>query len=310
MDLITQLPKTGRGHDAIMVFVDKLSKYIRFAPKHTHVTSTGAAFLFLDKVVSLFGLPKKLITDRDPKFTGRMLQAFCKMFGIKSALSTAFYLHTDGQTEEHNSFQEDLIRHYIAPDQTDWDDLLPAAESAVNNSVNESTGETPTFLMQGQHPLTPVTIQTDSDVPAARLFASQLQQPFIKVQHNLCKAQERQKAYADIFRCNVTYSVGDQVLLSAHYLTFRAQGTRKYLPKFMKPFPVQAIVNKVAVRLQLTHTHRIHQAFHVSLLRPYNVSEFAATPPPPFEVDAEGIPVHEVKDVLAHKPLKQGRRLT
>jgi len=79
MDLITQLPKTGRGHDAIMVFVDKLSKYVRFAPTHTHVTSTGAAFLFLDKVVSLFGLPKKLVTDRDPKFTGRMFQAFCKM---------------------------------------------------------------------------------------------------------------------------------------------------------------------------------------------------------------------------------------
>jgi len=90
MDLITQLPKTGREHDAVMMFVDKLSKYVlrttyyvlrttyyvlrttyyehvyvRFAPTHTHVTSTGAVFLFLDKVVSLIGLPKKLITDRE-----------------------------------------------------------------------------------------------------------------------------------------------------------------------------------------------------------------------------------------------------
>ncbi len=28
MDLITQLPKTGREHDAVMMFVDKLSKYV------------------------------------------------------------------------------------------------------------------------------------------------------------------------------------------------------------------------------------------------------------------------------------------
>jgi len=83
-----------------------------------------------------------------------------------------------------------------------WDDLLlPAAEFAVNNnSVNESTGETPAFfLMQGQqHPLTPVTIQTDSDdVPAQQgsLLPNFSRQTIIKVQHNLRKAQERQKAY-------------------------------------------------------------------------------------------------------------------
>jgi len=117
MDLITHLPKTPRGHDAIMVFVDKLSKYVRFAPTTTDVHSTGAAFLFLDKVVSLFGLPKKLITDRDPRFTGNMFQAFCKMFGIQSALPTTFHPQTDGQTEKYNSVLEDLIRHYISPDQ-------------------------------------------------------------------------------------------------------------------------------------------------------------------------------------------------
>ncbi len=76
--------------------------------------------------------------------------------------------------------------------------------------MNESTGETPAFLMQGQDPLTPVTIQTNSDVPTARLFASQLQQTTIKVQHNLRKAQERQKAHADILRRDVKYSVGDK----------------------------------------------------------------------------------------------------
>ncbi len=186
---------------------------------------------------------------------------------------------------------------------------VPAAEFAVNNSVNESTGETPAFLMQGQHPLTPVTIQTDSDVLAARLFASQLQQTIIKVQRNLRKAQKRQKAYANIHRRDVTYSVGDKVLLSTRNLTFRAQGTREFLPKFIGPFLVQAIVNKVAVRLQLPHTCRIHPVFHVSLQRPYNVSEYTAMPLPPLEVDAEGIPVYEVEDVLALKPLKQGRRL-
>jgi hypothetical protein len=91
MDFITHLPKTSRQHDAILVFVDKLSKYVRFAPTTTDISATGAAHLFLDKVVSLFGLPKKLITDRDPRLTGNVFQTFCTIFGVQSALSTSFH---------------------------------------------------------------------------------------------------------------------------------------------------------------------------------------------------------------------------
>ena len=43
MDLITSLPKTGEGHDAIVVFVDKLSKMTRFAPCSSTVDSAGLA---------------------------------------------------------------------------------------------------------------------------------------------------------------------------------------------------------------------------------------------------------------------------
>jgi len=84
-----------------------------------------AAHLFLDKVVSLFGLPKMLITDRDPRFTGNKSLAFCSMFGVQSALSTSFHPQTDGQTERYNSVLEYVIRHCISPDQTNWDELLP-----------------------------------------------------------------------------------------------------------------------------------------------------------------------------------------
>ena len=102
MDFITHLPKTRRQHDAIMVFVDKLSKYVRFAPTTTDVTSWNAAHIFADRVVSLFGLPKKLISDRDPRFTSNMFQEFCKIFGILNAFSTAFHPRTDGQIEKYN----------------------------------------------------------------------------------------------------------------------------------------------------------------------------------------------------------------
>jgi len=86
MDLITNLPKTGKQHDAIMVFVDKLTKFVRFAPTTTECTATGAARLLLVKVFFIFGLHQKLITDRDTRFTSYMFQEFCKLFGMDQAL--------------------------------------------------------------------------------------------------------------------------------------------------------------------------------------------------------------------------------
>jgi len=68
MDFVTHLPKSFRHHDAIMVCVDKLSKFVRFAPTATGVSSVDAAHIFADRVVSFSGLPRKLITDRHTRY--------------------------------------------------------------------------------------------------------------------------------------------------------------------------------------------------------------------------------------------------
>ena len=105
-------------------------------------------------------------------------------------------------------------------------------------------------------------------------------------------------------------SVGDQVLLSTRNLTLQAKGTRKFLPKFIGPFTIKEFIGKVAVRLQLPHNYRTHPIFHVSLIRPYHQSEHTVTPPPPLQVDADGIPIYEVEEVLEHRPLRQNRQNT
>jgi hypothetical protein len=140
MDFITGLLTTLEGHNAILVFVDKLSKMVRFAPTTTSVSSIQVARLFTDKVGALFGLPSRIITDRDPTFTGQWFGDFCRLLGIHQALSTSFHPQTDGQTERTNRVLEDFHRHFISPQQKDWHDLLPAAEFAVINSVHDSHG--------------------------------------------------------------------------------------------------------------------------------------------------------------------------
>ena len=50
---------------------------------------------------------------------------------------------------------EDMLRHYVNPKQDDWDDLLPAAELAVNNAFHENVQDTAFYLNNGRHPKLP-----------------------------------------------------------------------------------------------------------------------------------------------------------
>src|ERR1700680_1182957 len=61
LDLITQLPVTRSGHDAIIVMVDKFSKMVHYAATTTKCTAEQVARIFLDPVVRLHGIPKDII---------------------------------------------------------------------------------------------------------------------------------------------------------------------------------------------------------------------------------------------------------
>ena len=64
MDCITELPKTKAGHTAILVFVDRLSKMVHFAPCWNDIGSKEFAHLFLREIFAKHGLPTEVVTDR------------------------------------------------------------------------------------------------------------------------------------------------------------------------------------------------------------------------------------------------------
>ena len=134
MDFITQLPRTQSGYDAIYVVVDRCTKMCHFIPTRTTIDAEGTAQLFLDNIFRLHGLPDSIVSDRDPRFTGHFMTALCQKMGIHQKLSTAFHPQTDGQTEKMNRTLEEMLRHFVGPDQDDWEKYLSQCEFAVNNS--------------------------------------------------------------------------------------------------------------------------------------------------------------------------------
>ena len=89
-----------------------------------------------------------------------------------------------------------------------------------------------------------------------------------------------------------------QVLVSTANIKLKVPGARKLLPRWIGPFRIIKRIGVVAYRVQLPNTFKIHDVFHVSLLRPYVADGRVQPPPPPiFEEDAS----YEVERVLSHE---------
>ena len=106
MDSITHLPTTARGDDAVFTIVDRFSKLVKFIPCSSTVDAAATAQLLFDQWVCKYGMPSKIISDRDPKFTSMFWTTLMKLLDCKVALSSAYHPQTDGQTERfHRSIE-------------------------------------------------------------------------------------------------------------------------------------------------------------------------------------------------------------
>jgi hypothetical protein len=307
MDFIVHLPKTKQGHDAIYVVVDRLTKMVHLIPTTTSVTASEVAALFRNHVWKLHGDPKHFVSDRDSKFTSKFWQDLQRQLGIHSHTSTAFHPQSDGQTERTNRILEDMLRHYVNPQQDNWDELLPCAEFAINNSYQESIKTTPFKLNTGRDPQTKLSwsLRTPSKLPAVEEYISAIQKALATAKSTLHAAQQRQKLYADKKLRHIEFQPGDQVMLSTQNIRLKVPGTPKLMPKWLGPLSIIEKVNSVAYRLALPQALRTHNVFHVALLKPYhNAGRIPAQPSPaqPFSFIENGQEYFKVERIVDHRP--------
>jgi hypothetical protein len=327
MDLVVDLPETEAGYDSICVFVDRLTKMTHIAPCKKTDTAKAIVQLFIREVFRLHGMPKHMITDRDPKFTSVFWQEFFQQVGTSHGLSSAFHPQTDGNTERVNRVMEDMLRHFVDSNQTNWDKLLPLVEFAINSSHHDSLAfvnaegrvqkYTPFQLNYGIKPHSPLksiasAVAGKRDAPGVVQFMQELQEAHKKAQTAIEAAQQRQKLYADQRRRPVEFKLGQHVLLSTKNISLKMLGTPKLLPKYIGPFKIIAKVNDVAYKLELPASLKIHNVFHVSLLEEYRSrAQGGKVQPPPLPQLVDGQVEYAVEQILLHeyrdKAIRQGK---
>ena len=149
MDLITGLP-THKGKDAILTIVDQgCSRAAVFLPCTTNITGEGIAQLYMDHVYKWYGLPTKVISDRDPRFTSHFGRSLAWRLGIEQNLSTAFHPQTDGLSERKNQWVEQYLRLVTSTSPEAWTDWISIATAIHNNRRNATTKLSPNQILLG-----------------------------------------------------------------------------------------------------------------------------------------------------------------
>ena len=322
MDLITQLPKTRGGNDAIVVWVCKFSKLRHYAACKTAISAPVLARLFLGTVVRHHGMPERIISDRDPRFTAHFWRAFWTSMGSTLDMGAAYHPESDGQTENANKTLEIMLRSVVDFTQDDWDEHLAAAELAFNNSKNETTGFTPFYLVYGREARMPIDLALApltkaADNPTAAEATARWRAALQQASDNTSQQQRRQKKYADRTRREAHFAVGDRVLLSTQHLKLigERKRARKLTERYVGPYRVKRVVNANAYELELPASLKIHPVINISHLKEYRDGTQAfpdrpitLTRPTPAAIDDNGAPEWQVDRLLDHRRVRRGTR--
>ncbi len=313
MDFVTSLPESPGGNNAIVVFVDRLSKMCRIAPTTDKANARTLAQLYIDNVVRNHGFATEVLSDRGSQFISHFWQEVVRITGAKQYLSSSYHPQTDGQTERVNRIIQEILRNYVSPCHRDWDTKLSLVEFAYNNTYQAAIKSTPFFLNYGRHPRLPTTLGDPTRVPAAGDFCANIAEHLDRAKRFIKDAQERYKHYANKQRRDATYTVGQKVLLSTRNISFRYPDTKKelcpkLLPRFMGPFTVTKLIGPTAVQLALPQHFQIHNVFHVSLIKPYNGTRESEHIIPTPAAYIDGTPQFAIDKIIGHREVHRGTK--
>ena len=114
------------------------------------------AELYMQWIVCLHGVPRKIVSDRGTQFTSYFWRKLHESMDTKLNFSSAYHPQTDGQTERTNQILEDMLSAYALQYGTIWDKGLSYAEFSYNNSYQKSIKMAPFEALYGRKCRTPL----------------------------------------------------------------------------------------------------------------------------------------------------------
>ena len=260
-----------------------------------------------------WGIPKMLISDRDPKFLSDLWAALFKLLGVSLLYSTAYHPQTDGASEQTNQTAEIALRYFVhtLEKPSMWPETLPRIQAILNSSA--SSGRIPNEVAYGFTPNRPLDLLNKLPPEVDHIRAR------VTAKDAIDFAQMSNKFHYDRKHQPMYLKVGDWALLRLHkgYKIPSTLGvTKKLAQQYVGPFRVLERMGKLAYKLEVPEDWLVYPVFTIAQLEPCPPPEedpFQRPRPQyisPVSTNKDGSGNYEILRLLNKRSIKRGRGLT
>ncbi|GBG65475.1 hypothetical protein CBR_g51070 [Chara braunii] len=281
MDFMDTLVTSQSGMRHIFVIVDRFSKYARLIAMPKTAKTEYVIRLFKENWVRDFGLPKSIVSDQDVRFTSELWKAAAAEQGTQQQMTPGNHPEANGQAEQLNRAVQHLLRHYINPNQVDWDEKLALITSLYNNVVHSATGVSPNSLLLTFKPRLPLDFLLHENQPTAAPCTLEFAYHYERLMQQA--VEQMRRAHAAMIesenkhRRPSTFQVGDRVWVKSSELGQEHGISRKLMPQYFGPWEVLDIIGDnpdgPSYVIQIPGHLRTYPAFHASKLAPFRETD-------------------------------------
>ena len=144
----------------VVVLTDYLNRYVLAEATKDQTAETTVEVLM--KKFLEYGLPERIITDNGTNFKSNLFKEICRLLQAAHLFTTLYHPQFDGLCERFNRTLASMLRGCVEDHQRDWDKYFPYLLHAYRAAAQESTGETPFYLIFGRPCRAPLDLQLKS----------------------------------------------------------------------------------------------------------------------------------------------------
>jgi transposase InsO family protein len=258
VDFVGPIAPAARGHKYILTILDLCSKWVIAIPTRTQSTAVVANSL-LRHVVTLHGVPERVLSDRGKSFVSAVLADLYSRLGMKRVLTSGYRPQCNGATERVNGTVVRTLSKLVRDKPKLWVDLVDVVTFAYNCTPHSTTGFSPFYLVYGREPRLPLDILAGAPLANTTIEARRL-----ALAHALERVNQINKKRMLLPKVPV-YKKGDLVLYKDPNIT-----CTKLQAKWQGPYVITDIVTNVTFKVRpVAGNMRHREVIHAQFLKPF-----------------------------------------
>jgi transposase InsO family protein len=277
-DLVGPLPETEEGNAYLLTAVDVFSRYPLAIPVANKSIKTIATALH-KHLVTVFGPPKLLLSDREKSFVSGVVKSMYRKMGVKKVATTGYQPTGNGAVERFHRWLNCTLTMFVNERKDDWDDQIDSILFAYRTSVCGPTGYSPFELGFGRKPMMPPNLTYDIDPQLLEeekrrgvVVSESMRGAYRFVRERQAEAARRNKCRRDKKREKTQFKVGDPVMVYDHIHEVEKgapKGLRKLKYRFSGPHAVHGADPESELHYFVKESGGKVRKLHVNRLRLY-----------------------------------------